>query len=121
MDDKSMSVTLSAVANSDRPILPSGGRKKKDEFNRDQVVNAFARAFEILGGIPRLALWGNENYGDFAKLYAKLLPATSVQLGDIGQLNIIHSLPPTALDQHPGYPVHDIVIVETREDLNGDR
>lgn len=58
---------------------------KTDRFTRSDVVNAFTTAFEQIGGITRLALWANENEGDFYKLYSKLLPSTS--------LNLIQQLP----------------------------
>jgi hypothetical protein len=51
---------------------------KNDRFSRADVVRAFNSAFEMIGGVPRLALWAHENEGDFFKLYSKLLPSATV-------------------------------------------
>jgi len=48
------------------------------KFSRSEVVNSFHTAFEMIGGIPRLALWANENPGEFYKLFGKLLPSASI-------------------------------------------
>ena len=56
--------------------IPRSGR-----FSRGDVVNAFASAFELIGGVPRLALWANNNPTEFYKLFGKMLPsATQVEL-----------------------------------------
>lgn len=45
-------------------------------FSRRDIENAFMETFELIGGIPRMALWANEpkNYGLFMQLLAKMLP-----------------------------------------------
>lgn len=88
---------LSATANSgglDRPIsLPR-------ELNRRRVVSAFMDAFELLGGTPKLVLWAEENYTDFIKLYARLLPSQASQgLSEDPEKIIKHVLPRSALDE----------------------
>jgi len=50
---------------------------KTAKFSRADVVNAFSSAFELIGGTTRLALWANENPGEFYKLFGKLLPSSS--------------------------------------------
>ena len=50
---------------------------KTAKFSRGDVVSAFQSAFELLGGTTRLALWANENPGEFYKLFGKLLPSSS--------------------------------------------
>ena len=37
---------------------------------------AFQAAFETVGGMPRLAIWANQNYGKFVQIYSRLLPVT---------------------------------------------
>ncbi len=70
------------------------------EFNRKQVVTAFSNAFELIGGVPRLALWADENPSDFFKLYSRLLPSqASSALGESNELVIKHVLPKGALDE----------------------
>ena len=50
---------------------------KTAKFSRADVVNAFSSAFELIGGTTRLALWANDNPGEFFKLFGKLLPSSS--------------------------------------------
>lgn len=89
---------LNAVADSPKP-LPSFSRKR-DGFSRTDVVEALHRAFHMIGGVQRLAIWANANPTEFYKLYGKLLPATTVNIGEVNQTTIIHAIPPTALDVH---------------------
>lgn len=68
-------------------------------FSRKQVVEGFHNAFEIIGGVPRLALWANENYGDFVRMYSKLLPSqNSSALGESGKIEIELKVPGSRLD-----------------------
>ena len=65
------------------------------QLNRQQVVSAFHDAFQLVGGIPRLVRWADDNYDDFIKLYGKLLPSTSAVLMDAEVRHVIaHKLPP---------------------------
>lgn len=68
--------------------------KRTTGFNRQEIVNAFHNAFELIGGMPRLAVWGDNNPGEFYKLYAKLLPSSS-QVDLTGEQTIVvkHVLP----------------------------
>ena len=45
-------------------------------WSRKQIQNAFQETFELIGGVPRLAIWANEpnNYGKFLELLMKLTP-----------------------------------------------
>lgn len=68
-------------------------------FSRKQIVGAFHDAFELIGGVPRLAAWAHTHETEFYKLYARLLPnQAQVDFGNDGVLKIVHSLAPTALD-----------------------
>ena len=84
--------------------IANGGGKtislpRKGEFSRAKVVEAFADAFELIGGVPRLAVWAHTNPGDFYKLYGKLLPSqNSSALGESNEMVIKHVIPPTELD-----------------------
>ena len=70
------------------------------EFTRKNVVQAFSTAFELIGGIPRLALWAHDNTTDFYKLYSRLLPSqASSALGESNELIIKHVLPRGPLDE----------------------
>ena len=102
MDD-----VLSKMSDQASPKLPMM-TKAKNGFSRTDVVDAFVSAFEMIGGVPRLALWANANPDKFYPLYAKLLPATTQVIGDMGELVIIHRIAPTALD------VHEVVVIENQ-------
>lgn len=68
--------------------------KRSTGFGRQEIVSAFNTAFEMIGGVPRLAVWGDANPGDFYKLYAKLLPSSSqVDLTGEQKITIEHILP----------------------------
>ena len=72
---------------------------RSESFSRKQVVNAFQAAFELIGGVPRLATWAHTNPKEFYRLYSKLLPNQQVvDFGDSSALRIIHSLAPGPLD-----------------------
>lgn len=79
-----------------------GQIKLSKELNRRRVVSAFMDAFELVGGVTRLTEWANDpkNYGDFIKLYARLLPSQALQLDDEKTKTYIgHVIPKTALDE----------------------
>lgn len=91
-------VILDSVSDGSSPIPPL--KRSRDGFTRGDVVKAFQNAFDMMGGTTRLALWANANPDKFYPLYAKLLPATTINLGDSGKLEIVHRIAPTALDNH---------------------
>lgn len=73
---------------------------RSKDFSRKDVVSAFSNAFELIGGVPRLALWAHANESDFYKLYARLLPSqASSALGETNELIIKHVLPRGELDK----------------------
>lgn len=45
-------------------------------MSRKQIAASIMECFELVGGVPRLAIWANdpENYGEFLKLWIKALP-----------------------------------------------
>ena len=61
---------LQSIANGKSIRVP-----RNPHFTRKDVVLAFQTAFELTGGVPRLAIWANDNYTEFTKLYARLLPS----------------------------------------------
>ena len=60
--------------------LASRGRRQaanvEKVFSRRQIEQAFLETFELVGGVPRLAIWAAdpENYGQFLQLMMKLAP-----------------------------------------------
>ncbi len=92
-------------------------RRAKDGFNRMDVVNAFNNAFQMIGGVPRLALWANANPDKFYPLYARLMPSTSLNITSTGDKLIIeHSVPSSGLDDYSDLiKDQDVVDVEIRQ------
>lgn len=73
---------------------------RNTSVNRAQVVSAFTNAFELIGGVPRLALWAHTHPTDFYKLYSRLLPSqASSALGESTDIVIKHVLPRGVLDE----------------------
>jgi hypothetical protein len=81
--------------------------KRKD---RKFVEDALNVAFDLTGGIPRLTKWGHENYGDFIKLYARLLPEAQKAETGPAVVQVFHNVPSSPLD------VGDIVDVDETDD-----
>lgn len=69
-DLQEFSDDLSADAISLIDYATRRGRKP----DRVSVREGFERAFQMIGGVPRLALWADRNPTLFYTLYAKLLP-----------------------------------------------
>lgn len=70
------------------------------EVKREKVVNAFHEAFELIGGVPRLAHWADQSPSAFYKLYARLLPTqANNQLEHSGEIRVRHILPKGPLDE----------------------
>jgi hypothetical protein len=70
------------------------------DVSRKQVVQAFQDAFELIGGVPRLAHWADQHPSEFFKLYARLLPTTAQQqIEHGGQILVKHVLPRGPLDE----------------------
>ena len=105
MDEKP-SPTMSAVLSSlsDGTTKIPALTRARDGFTRNDVANAFQNAFVMIGGVSRLALWANKNPDKFYPLYSKLMPSTTINIGDNAQVLIQHAIPPGELDKHPGEP-----------------
>jgi hypothetical protein len=70
------------------------------EVKRERVVHAFQEAFELIGGVPRLAHWADQSPSAFYKLYARLLPTqANQQLEHSGEIRVRHILPRGPLDE----------------------
>lgn len=70
------------------------------EVKREKVVHAFQEAFELIGGVPRLAHWADQSPSAFYKLYARLLPTqANQQLEHSGEIRVRHILPRGPLDE----------------------
>jgi hypothetical protein len=67
---------------------------RSTKVTRQEVVNAFTNAFQMIGGIDRLALWADQNPSEFYRLYGKLLPPSNADILDGNREFIVrHILP----------------------------
>lgn len=62
---------------------------------KHKLLAAADEAFDMIGGVPRFALWADTNPTDFYKLYAKTLPQN---IDVTGEITIRPALPPSPLD-----------------------
>lgn len=68
VDEEEFDTVLTQVAQSPRAY--SVPRR----VSRKRLEQAFLSAFELIGGVSRLALWAHENPGQFYNLSTKLFP-----------------------------------------------
>lgn len=70
-------------------------------YSRKQIEQAFLETFELVGGVPRLALWAAdpENYGKFLELLMKLAPKDVGQKAMGAVLNYQSNVPPSPLNR----------------------
>lgn len=52
------------------------GAKTPKDLLKQKAADAFQSAFDLIGGVPRLALWADKNPSAFYALYSKLIPST---------------------------------------------
>jgi len=92
---EAMNQTLGALADGNSKVT----KITKREFAKQKVMDAFHDAFDLIGGVPRLAYWAHQNPTEFYKLYGKMLPAgASIDVNHDGQIIFKHVLPPSKLD-----------------------
>lgn len=48
---------------------------QRRKVTRETIVDQFNETFQLIGGVPRLAIWADQNPTSFYQLYSKLLPA----------------------------------------------
>lgn len=94
-DFGTMGQTFSDLAESGKSLT----RLPRRDFSRRQVLEALDEAFQLIGGVPRLAMWAHVNPTEFYKLWGKTIPAAS-QMEVMGKLTHIirPALPRSALD-----------------------
>jgi hypothetical protein len=91
-----MDSVLSETARKTKAVLQPPRKK----FDREKFLCAIDEAFELIGGVPRLALWADQNPTEFYRLYGKTLPQTNlIDLAAKMQMQILPALPPSALDE----------------------
>jgi hypothetical protein len=100
---------------SDGGLLPPRGHARRE---RQAFKDALIHAFHRLGGVEFLVKFGREHPADFVRTCARLIPV-EVRNSGATQLTIIHALPPTALDNHPGFEaptIHRLTTAEAERD-----
>lgn len=70
-------------------------------YSRKAVERAFLETFELIGGVPRLALWANdpENYGEFIRMFSKFAPKESIKPEGSSTIQYISNVPPSPLNR----------------------
>lgn len=69
-------------------------------YKKERFLSAMQEAFEIIGGVPRLALWADKNQDEFYKLCGKTIPGL-LQQHNISvnvPVKIVSAIAPSALD-----------------------
>jgi hypothetical protein len=65
-----------SIAEVEENLVALASASKLPEYTRTRNVRLqFQHAFELIGGIPRLAHWAHQNPDKFFQLYSKLIPA----------------------------------------------
>lgn len=75
-------------------------RKPKEAKRNTRLLDAIQETFEVIGGVPRMALWADSCPGEFYKLLGKQIPGMVQQLNFNGptQINIQPALARSPLD-----------------------
>ncbi len=76
-------------------------RVPRNAERKQRFFQAMQEAFELVGGVPRLAIWADHNYTEFAKIMGKQMPGmiqNALQINtNGGQVIIQSSLAPPAM------------------------
>ena len=75
-------------------------RRPRKPLRREKIAQQYDDAFELIGGVPRLAHWAHSDPKEFYKLHAKLIPSEQKNQFD-GTIRVIGFVQPTALDGLP--------------------
>jgi len=80
-------------------------------YSRRQVEQAFIETFELVGGVPRLAIWANEpaNYAQFLKLLMTFAPKEQLEAVKGAVIEYRSNVPPSPLNRPAGFdgPIDD--------------
>jgi hypothetical protein len=98
MYSEQMDGVLSEQAKKAKGVLVAPRRP----FDRKRFLDAMAEAFEVIGGVPRLAIWADSNPTEFYKLMGKTIPqANLLDIQGKMQMQILPAMPPSPLDDEP--------------------
>lgn len=93
-----LDVLLSDIAKGTRAFV-----KPRKESEKTRFMRATAEVFEIIGGVPRFALWADQNPDKFYSLCGKTIPGVVAQtnLNLSGNVTIVSALGPPKNEQEP--------------------
>lgn len=109
-----MSEFLSEAATGLRGI----NRVPKKSNQKQRFMEALAEAFEVVGGVPRLALWADRNPTEFYKILGKQVPAmvqNNMQVNANGPVTIVSALPKSHLDEEDEKQVVEASFQEVKD------
>lgn len=100
MDDQSTDLVPSPGELDFNELTRHYDRSRLEKITRkhSRTNNAVHDAFDLIGGVPRLAIWADQNPGEF---FTKILPRTiqsAQQQEHSGEIVIRTAIPRTALD-----------------------
>lgn len=65
--------------------------------DRGTVEKALHATFELIGGVPKMVAWADNNQTEFYRIYAKLAPTESIVTGG-GNTLVVTQMPESELD-----------------------
>lgn len=71
----------------------------RSSFKKEDIFDAFGEAFHLVGGVPRLALWAEENPSKFFPTLARMATSNAVNIQNNTAVVIRPALPPSPLDE----------------------
>jgi hypothetical protein len=77
-------------------ITPPRGYER---WRRKSFSDGLIEAYHRLGGIEYLVQFGRDNPADFVRACSRLIPR-EIRADIVGQVTIVHAIPPSALDVH---------------------
>ena len=91
---------LDLLLSDEAQVAKNLNRLPSNKERKQRFLSAINEAFELVGGVPRLALWADKNYGQFIKLAGRTLPTlvNNLQINSKGPVQIFSPIPPTELD-----------------------
>jgi hypothetical protein len=71
-------------------LLDKGFLRRSPKIaSQAEIVDSFNAVFQMIGGVPRLALWADQNPAQFYAMYSKLLPnAAKIELSVVDESNV---------------------------------
>lgn len=71
------------------------------EMRTAKAAEAFQQAFEVIGGVPRLALWADQNPDKFYMLYGRMItPTINPVLPEANKGQVIDNMPWITAQRH---------------------